>query len=208
MALDIKDDKDLNEKFSYFFSKNKKNILLYAVLFLLIYFVAIYLKDSRDSKILLASSLYQKVQLTQNISEAEAIVDELKSKFSNTAYASRASIFLGNLYFKDRMYDDAIKYYIWSSENALEHSIKSLSYYQLALCYYIQNDYESGLKLALNIDEKGFTGLKYYMLGDIYSKLNKNKEALESYKRAFDFYVDKNDLAKVLKIKIDAIGQE
>ena len=38
MALDLNEDKDLNEKVSDFFSKNKKNIILYSIIFLVFYF--------------------------------------------------------------------------------------------------------------------------------------------------------------------------
>ena len=45
-----------------------------------------------------------------------------------------------------------------------------------------------------------------YVLGDIYYAKNDNKKALEFYEIAFNFYNNKNDLAKVIKTKIDAIG--
>ena len=40
MALDLNEDKDLNEKVSDFFSKNKKNIILYSIIFLVFYFAS------------------------------------------------------------------------------------------------------------------------------------------------------------------------
>ena len=56
------------------------------------------------------------------------------------------------------------------------------------------------------INSNGYEGLKNYLLGDIYQKRNLNKKALAFYETAYSFYINKNDLSKVIKTKIDAIG--
>jgi predicted negative regulator of RcsB-dependent stress response len=56
------------------------------------------------------------------------------------------------------------------------------------------------------ITSKGFDGLKNYLLGDIYALRKDNVKAKSFYESAFIFYSKKNDLSKVIKTKIDAIG--
>jgi len=208
MALDLNNEKDLNDKFSDFFSRYKKNIFISIVLFITFYVLTLYISGNNEKKLFLASNMYQKVLLTKNIIDADVIVSELKHNFKDTPYASRSAIFLGNLYSKEKKYDIAKDNYIWAMQNAIEPSLKSLSHYQLGINYYLLEDYKSALQEANKIEDGGFIGLKNYLLGDIYLKMNNKKEALKSYQITFDYYVDKNDLAKVVKTKIDAISQE
>ena len=206
MALDLNEDKDLNEKVSNFFSKNKKNIILYSLIFIAFYFASTIYISQGEKKQIIASDLYQKVQMTKQLSEAEILTNELKTTYSNTAYASRASIFLGNLYSKSHSNDEAKKNYNWAIDNAIEPTIKSLAQYQLSLLLYTLEDYDNALKVAIEIRESGFTGLKNYLIGDTYLKMGNKSEALRHFNVALNFYKDKNDLAKVIKIKVDSIS--
>jgi len=206
MALDLNEDKDLNEKISDFFSRNKKNIILYSLIFIAFYFASTIYISQGEKKQIIASDLYQKVQMTKQLSEAEILTNELKTTYSNTAYASRASIFLGNLYSKSHSNDEAKKNYNWAIDNAIEPTIKSLAQYQLSLLLYTLEDYDNALKVAIEIRESGFTGLKNYLIGDTYLKMGNKSEALRHFNVALNFYKDKNDLAKVIKIKVDSIS--
>jgi predicted negative regulator of RcsB-dependent stress response len=208
MALDIKDNNDLNDKFSEFFLKNKKNIFLFFLIFLILYFSTIFYMGQVEKKQFIASDMYQKIQLLKDLNDVEKITEELKDNYSNTVYAARASLFLGNLYAKEKNFTKAEENYLWSSKNAIEPTIKSLAHFQLSVIFYTIKNYDSSLKEAIAIEESGFKGLKYYLLGDIYIKLNKKNEALESYEKAYTFYSGKNDLAKVIKTKIDVLGQK
>jgi len=133
MALDLNEDKDLNEKVSDFFSKNKKNIILYSIIFLVFYFASTFYISQSEKKYFLASDLYQKIQLAKEITDVEGLANELKEKHANTAYASRASIYLGNIYFKNKDFSKAKESYKWAVENAPETSISSLANYQLGV---------------------------------------------------------------------------
>jgi len=208
MALDLNEDKDLNEKISNFFSKNKKNIILCSIIFIVFYFASTFYISQGEKKFLLASDLYQKIQLANEIIDIERLTNELKENYSNTSYASRASIYLGNYYFKNKDFSKARESYLWSSNNAIEPTIRSLANYQLAVMLNSQKDYETALQFVNLLNDNGFIGLKNNLLGDIYNSLGKHKDAKKSYEAAYSFYKDKNDLARVVKIKIDSIGQD
>jgi len=207
MALDLNEDKDLNEKVSDFFSKNKKNIILYSIIFLVFYFASTFYMSQGEKKYLLASDLYQKIQLANEITDAEGLANELKEKYASTAYASRASIYLGNIYFKNKDFSKAKESYKWASDNARETSIGSLANYQLGVMLFSQKDFDNAMLAANSIKDNGFIGLKNNLLGDLFSSLGKLEDARKSYQTAYEFYKDKNDLAKVVKIKIDSISQ-
>lgn len=206
MALDLNEDKDLNEKISDFFSKNKKNIILYSLLFLVFYFASTFYIRQGEKKYFLASDLYQKVQLANEINVIEGLTNELKKNYANTAYASRASIFLGNFYFKNKDFSNAKESYKWAADNATESSISALAYYQLGTLLISQKEFEPGIEYVKLINDKGFIGLKNNLLGDLYNAISKSEQAKNHYEIAYQFYKDKNDLAKVIKIKIDSIS--
>jgi len=206
MALDLNEDKDLNEKVSDFFSKNKKNIILYSIIFLVFYFASTFYISLGEKKYFLASDLYQKIQLTNEINDVEGLANELKEKYPNTAYASRASIYLGNIYFKNKDFSKAQDSYKWTADNTPESSISSLAYYQLGVMSFTQKEFETGIEFVKLINDNGFIGLKNNLLGDLYNSISKSAEAKNHYEIAYDFYKDKNDLAKVIKIKIDSIS--
>ena len=63
MAVDINDDNSLNEKAVNFWEKNKKNIILVAILFVAIYLSLNFYFASQQKSHFLASETYQKIQL-------------------------------------------------------------------------------------------------------------------------------------------------
>ena len=207
MALDLNEDKDLNEKVSDFFSKYKKNIILYSIIFLVFYFASTFYITQNEKKYFLASDLYQKIQLTRVVTDAEGLLNELKENYSKTTYASRASIYLGNLYFKNKDFSKANESYKWAVENAPESSISSLANYQLGILLFSQKDSENAILVASAINDNGFKGLKNNLLGDLFNSIGKLEDARKHYQVAYEFYKDKSDLAKVVKLKIDSIGQ-
>ena len=208
MALDINEGKDLNEKVSDFFSKNKKNIILYSLIFILFYFASTFYISQDEKKYFLASDLYQKVQSTNEITDIERLTYELKDNYAKTAYASRASIYLGNIYFKNKDFSKAQEFFKWAADNATENSISSLANYQLSVMLFSQKDFDNAIFAANSIKDNGFKGLKNNLLGDLFSSLGKLEDARKYYQTAYEFYKDKNDLAKVVKIKIDSISQK
>jgi len=208
MALDLNEDKDLNEKVSNFFSKNKKNIILYSIIFLVFYFAFNYYFGQDEKKYFLASDLYQKVQLTNEENDIEGLTNELRENYAKTAYASRASIYLGNIYFKNKDFSKAHESYTWAVDNAPEASISSLANYQLGVMLFSKKDFDNAIIVANLINDNGFIGLKNNLLGDLFSAIGKLEDARKYYQIAYEFYKDKNDLARVVKIKIDSISQK
>jgi predicted negative regulator of RcsB-dependent stress response len=205
MAIDTNVN-DINEKYFEFFTRNKKNIILLFILFLLIYFTFYFISTKSKQDLLIASDLYQKIQLNNELEKIELLVTELRENYKETPYASRSMILLGNKYQNNKDFLKAKESYIFAKNIAIEETIISLANYQLGLMLFTQKDYESALESTNLISSKGFLGLKYNLLGDIYTKQGKIDDAKEYFNKALDFYLNKNDIFKVIQLKLDAIS--
>jgi predicted negative regulator of RcsB-dependent stress response len=206
MAVDINDDNSLNEKAVNFWENNKKNIILVGILFVAIYLTLNFYFASQQKSHFLASEIYQKIQLEFRDNDIEVLVTELKNKYSNSPYAGRSSlIFAQTLFEKDNL-EAALNEYDWVITNSKEKSIQSLALYSKAKLYLLNKEFDLAENTTNLIDSKGFEGLKNYLLGDIYVLKKNNEKAKNFYEVAFNFYANKNDLSKVIKTKIDSIG--
>ena len=206
MAVDINDDNSLNEKAVNFWKKNKKNIIFGVILFVAIYLSTNFYFAKQKSSHFLASEIYQKIQLEFTDGDISQYVTELKTEHSNSPYAGRASLILAQSHYKNNNIEDALVELDWVINNSIEQSIKSLALYSKAKLYLIQNKLDQAEESANLIDSLGFEGLKNIVLGDIYLLRKNSDEALKFYQQAYNFYNNKNDLSKVIKTKIDAIG--
>jgi len=206
MAVDINDDNTLNEKAVNFWEKNKKNIILVGILFVAIYLSLNFYFASQQKAHFLASEIYQKIQLEFDGGDINRYVSELKTEHSSSPYAGRASLILAQSHTKNNNFDDALAELEWVINNSPEQSIKSLALYSKAKLYLMKNELDMAEESASSINSHGYEGLKNIVLGDIYIARNNNDKALEFYQLAFNFYINKNDLSKVIKTKIDAIG--
>lgn len=206
MAVDINDDNSLNEKAVNFWEKNKKNIILVGIFFVAIYLSLNFYFASQQKSHFLASEIYQKIQLEFDGGDINRYVSKLKTEHSSSPYAGRASLILAQSHTKNNNFDDAMAELDWVINNSPEQSIKSLALYSKAKLHLMQNELDMAEVSANSINSHGYEGLKNIVLGDIYIARKNNAKALEFYQLAFNFYKNKNDLSKVIKTKIDAIG--
>lgn len=206
MAVDLNDDNVINEKALNFWEKNKKNILYGAVFFVSIYLASNFYFSNQKNSQFLASEIYQKIQVEFEKSDISEYVKELKEKYPESPYAARASLIAARNNLKNQNMDEAISNYDWAINNTNEKSIESLALFSKAKLQFINGNLDLSEQTVNKINSNGYEGLKNYLLGDIYQKRNLNKKALAFYETAYSFYLNKNDLSKVIKTKIDAIG--
>lgn len=206
MAVDLNDDNVINEKALNFWEKNKKNILYGAVFFVSIYLASNFYFSNQKNSQFLASEIYQKIQVEFEKSDISEYVKELKEKYPESPYAARASLIAARNNLKNQNMDEAISNYDWAINNTNEKSIESLALFSKAKLQFINGNLDLSEQTVNKINSNGYEGLKNYLLGDIYQKRNLNKKALAFYETAYSFYINKNDLSKVIKTKIDAIG--
>lgn len=206
MAVDLNDNDSLNDKANDFWRKNKKNIIVSTVFFLVIYYLSHFYFSGQKNSLQLASEMYQKVIVETDTSKFNIYVNKLKEEFPKTPYASRASLIQAQNNLKMQEVTTALKNLDWAVLNSPESSIKSLALYFKSKVYLQQKEYDLAEKTANLITSDGFLGLKNYILGDIYLAKGLNEKALSFLNNALNYYTNKNDLAKVIKTKIDAIS--
>jgi len=206
MAVDLNDNDSLNDKANDFWRKNKKNIIVSTVFFLVIYYLSHFYFSGQKNSLQLASEMYQKVIVETDTSKINIYVNKLKEEFPKTPYASRASLIQAQNNLKMQEVTTALKNLDWAVLNSPESSIKSLALYFKSKVYLQQKEYDLAEKTANLITSDGFLGLKNYILGDIYLAKGLNEKALSFLNNALNYYTNKNDLAKVIKTKIDAIS--
>ena len=206
MAVDLNDDNSLNEKAVNFWEKNKKNIAYVFIIFIAVYLSSNFYFSNQNKSLFLASEIYQKIQVDLQNKDIKNYVTELKNKYPSSPYAGRSSLILAQSFYNNNNIDAALDEYDWAIINSKEKSIQSLALYSKARLYLLKNELDLAEITVNDINSKGFDGLKNYLLGDIYSLKKDNLKAKGFYDLALNFYSNKNDLSKVIKTKIDAIG--
>lgn len=206
MAVDLNDDNSLNEKAVNFWEKNKKNIAYVFIIFIAVYLSSNFYFSNQNKSLFLASEIYQKIQVDFQNKDIKNYVTELKNKYPSSPYAGRSSLILAQFFYNNNNIDAALDEYDWAIINSKEKSIQSLALYSKARLYLLKNELDLAEITVNDINSKGFDGLKNYLLGDIYSLKKDNLKAKGFYDLALNFYSNKNDLSKVIKTKIDAIG--
>lgn len=206
MAVDLNDDNSLNEKAVNFWEKNKKNIAYVFIIFIAVYLSSNFYFSNQNKSLFLASEIYQKIQVDFQNKDIKNYVTELKNKYPSSPYAGRSSLILAQSFYNNNNIDAALDEYDWAISNSKEKSIQSLALYSKARLFLLKNELDLAEITVNDINSKGFDGLKNYLLGDIYSLKKDNLKAKGFYDLALNFYSNKNDLSKVIKTKIDAIG--
>ena len=154
----------------------------------------------------MASEIYQKIQVDFQNKDIKNYVTELKNKYPSSPYAGRSSLILAQSFYNNNNIDAALDEYDWAIIYSKEKSIQSLALYSKARLFLLKNELDLAEITVNDIKSKGFDGLKNYLLGDIYSLKKDNLKAKGFYDLVLNFYSNKNDLSKVIKTKIDAIG--
>jgi predicted negative regulator of RcsB-dependent stress response len=208
MAVDI-DDNQQNERLREIWINYKNYILIGLGFLLVVYFGFTYMANKEKKRNEMASQLYQEILIEkiENLENIQLKATTLKKDHSNTPYAGRASLHLGQLLAKSNKYEESINELKWASDKAKEVSIQSLARYTLALTYIAIKDYKNAKIVAEGIASKGFNALKMDLMGDIYLLEGDIDKAKEAFTAALKFYKDKNELAQVIQTKIDALGK-
>jgi predicted negative regulator of RcsB-dependent stress response len=150
-----------------------------------------------------ALELYAKAQdnLTKNAEKPEAAKDsipifkELIDKYPQSWSAKIALYQLGNIYYTQGDFDNAItsyKSYI-SSTTADNSGIRFLALTSLGYCYENKKDFKSALdyfEQAQKSNNTGFESIGYRNIARTYEQMNDKKKALENYQSALQKTTD------------------
>jgi predicted negative regulator of RcsB-dependent stress response len=109
MAVDI-DDNQQNERLREIWINYKNYILIGLGFLLVVYFGFTYLANKEKKLNEMASQLYQEILIEkiENLENIQLKAITLKKDHSNTPYAGRASLHLGQLLAKSKKYEESI----------------------------------------------------------------------------------------------------
>ena len=207
MAYDLEEQEQLDE-FKAWWKKNGKlatNIALAVVIGYIAFTAYHYLQNKKAVE---ASVLYQTLVTTDTAKRAEinTQANALMANYSGTPYAGRAAIYAAKNSMVGKDAKVAKTQLDWAMRNAKESSIKAIASLQLAGVMYAEKNYDAALKLLSDNVDKGFSGLKEDLKGDIYLAQGKKAEAKSAYKRALEDLDSQGKLYVYTSRKLEALG--
>ncbi|MFT5573277.1 MAG: putative negative regulator of RcsB-dependent stress response [Cryomorphaceae bacterium] len=166
-------------------------------------------KDNLQAKAEQASALYG-AALEQigdsNLSDIGAYVSELKEKYSDTSYASKA-VLLQSKQLAVSDLEAAITQLKWVAANAPEVGLLHTAKIRLAKIQIAQGDLEAAKAIASSVDEyNGFESHYQEILAEVSVKQGDFAAAREHYQSAIDsLQAGDSGYAQVLSIKLDRL---
>ena len=207
MAYDLEEQEQLDE-FRVWWKKYGKlavNLLLAA---LLAYAAWQGYQYFQQKKAIEASVLYQALVTTDLTKSAEikAQSAKLMADYSGTPYAGRAAIFVAKNRVVAKDKKDAKTQLEWAIKNAKESTIKAIASVQLAGILLEEKNYDGALKVLSNDVDKGFSGIKDDLLGDILLAQGKPAEAKKAYQNALTNLDAQGKLHQYTVYKLESLG--
>ena len=201
--IEIRDSEEEQvDKLKKWWNSNGKQIIAGAVLGLAGIFGWNSYVEYQDNQALNARALY--LSYASDSSNLGAY-DKLIKDHSSSSYADQGTLLMAKYLFESGNHTlalDAIKP-LMSRENSV---IASTAKLRTASVYLELGQHEEALS-ALDIgNAKGFEGLYYNLIGDIYLDLGSNEEAKNNYSLAIDNITENSSLSQLVQIKLDDLN--
>lgn len=137
----------------------------------------------------MASQLYSEIEFAvkqQRLSQAQQLLQEMDTNFSNTPYQDQGHLFMAKLYMDTVDYDNAVLQLEFLIENSTQEPLKNVARIRIARIKLQQNLYDEALQI-LETDSMGTFEAKYEEIkGDIFSKKGEFQKAQAAYLKALD----------------------
>ena len=207
MAYDLEEQEQLDE-FRVWWKKYGKLAVNLVLAALLAYAAWQGYQYFQQKKAIEASVLYQALVTTDPTKSAEikAQSAKLMADYSGTPYAGRAAIFVAKNRVAAKDKKDAKTQLEWAIKNAKESTIKAIASVQLAGILLEEKNYDGALKVLSNDVDKGFSGIKDDLLGDILLAQGKPAEAKKAYQNALTNLDAQGKLHQYTVYKLESLG--
>jgi predicted negative regulator of RcsB-dependent stress response len=207
MAYDLEEQEQLDE-FKAWWKKNGKlatNLVLAA---LIAYAAWQGYGYYQNKKAVEASTLYQALVVaeTSKGTEIQSQAAKLTAEYASTPYAGRAAILSAKASLAANDTKAAKTQLEWAAKNAKESTTKAIASLQLAGILFEEKNYDAALQLLTNDADKGFTGLKEDLKGDIYLAQGKTAEAKKAYETALNELDSQGRMQQYTRQKLEALG--
>lgn len=177
------------EALKRWWKENGTSTLIGVALALAMIFGWNYWQNHKAQQALQASALYDqllKIDNKEQYADIEKIAFQLEQKYSDTAYADFAQLFLAESQVRQEQLDQAEKTLDKLMKSA-DVEIANLARIRLVRIKLATEKYEEGLQLIAKVDPssvEGFSALYDELTGDLYVALERLAEARTAYKSA------------------------
>lgn len=140
--------------------------------------------------------------------QAKTTAEELEKKFPSSAYAARAALIAAQRVYLEGDLTSAQTHLEWAVAHAGEPFVRDVARQRLAQVFSDQKKYDEGLKLLVKPESEQLAGFFAETRGDILSLKGDAFGARAAYKIALAQAVKDSSQFKLLKIKLDAQGNQ
>jgi len=159
----------------------------------------------------MASQLYSEIEFAvkqQRLSQAQQLLQEMDTNFSNTPYQDQGHLFMAKLYMDTVDYDNAVLQLEFLIENSTQEPLKNVARIRIARIKLQQNLYDEALQI-LETDSMGTFEAKYEEIkGDIFSKKGEFQKAQAAYLKALDLLLPGQSDYQYIQMKFKDIQTE
>ncbi|MES2500806.1 MAG: tetratricopeptide repeat protein [Pseudomonadota bacterium] len=207
MAYDLEEQEQLDE-FKAWWKKHGKLLtnLLLAVFIAYAAWQGYHYVQAKKS--VEASTLYQTLVTTDanKLADIQAQAKKLTSDYAGTPYAGRAAVYAAKANIAANDNKNAKTQLEWAIKNAKEDATKAIASLQLAGILFEEKSYDDALKILSSDSDKGFTGLKEDLKGDIYMVQGKKADAKKAYEAALAGLDPQGRLQQYTRQKLESLG--
>ena len=207
MAYDLEEQEQLDE-FKVWWKKHGKLAINLVLAALVAYAAWQAYHYFQNKKAVEASVLYQTLVTTDaaKIDDIKAQSAKLMDSYSSTPYAGRAAVFSAKSSAATNDTKTAKTQLEWAVKNAKESAIRAIASLQLAGILFEEKNYDGAIKLLSSDFDKGFSGLKDDLMGDILMAQGKKPEAKKAYENALEGLDTQGKLYQYTLHKLESLG--
>ncbi|HEY2254218.1 MAG TPA: tetratricopeptide repeat protein [Variovorax sp.] len=156
-----------------------------------------------------ASALYDEVERSAESGDSARIersLNEMKDRFSGTAYAQQAGLLAAKTLYDKGDADGSRAALNWVADHAVDPGYQAVARLRLASELMQNKAYDEALKTLSGDMPKEFEALAADRKGDIYMAQGKRDEARAEYRKAWSAFDPGTDYRRLVEIKLNAVG--
>ena len=156
-----------------------------------------------------AAAMFDEVEKVSREGDADKLqraFDDMKSRFSSTAYAPQAGLLVAKTLYESGKVDGAKAALTWVAEKSTDAGYASVARLRLAGLLLDAKAFDEATRaLETGITEE-FAALQADRRGDILLAQGKKPEAREQYLKAFKAFDERTDYRRLVLVKLNSLG--
>ena len=156
-----------------------------------------------------AAAMFDEVEKVSREGDADKLqraFDDMKTRFSSTAYAPQAGLLVAKTLYESGKVDGAKAALTWVAEKSTDAGYASVARLRLAGLLLDAKAFDEATRaLDTGITEE-FAALQADRRGDILLAQGKKPEAIEQYLKAFKAFEERTDYRRLVVVKLNSLG--